>query len=53
MLSGGNTCIVNPTSGWTQIDLSSDLSGGLVVNTSATASGTCGSYTYFGNMTST
>ncbi len=46
----GTTCVVNPTSGWSLVDTSADLSGALMLN--STTSGTCGSYSYFGNMTS-
>jgi hypothetical protein len=46
----GSTCVVDPSSGWTLIDVSIDLSGGLIVNKSANPTGGCGGYSYFGNL---
>jgi hypothetical protein len=47
----GNTCVVDPNSGWTLVDVSSDLGGGLIVNKSASPTANCGGYSYFGNLT--
>jgi hypothetical protein len=49
--ASGTTCIPNPLMGWSQVDVSDDLSGSLIVNTSATATGICGTLKFFGNYT--
>jgi hypothetical protein len=46
----GTTCVINPASGWTQVDVSSDLSGSLDIGPLASRAGDCKNLTFFGNL---